>query len=119
MEESSLIVGHTYYRLAFADRDFTMPSVEPLVYLGSAEFDDGKNGHAFQEASSYIAFGSALTQAEPNEECAILVLGPAEVGRAILAVEVVAREVAAAAERAAALGHPSLPSQRARWDSAP
>ena len=34
MKASALIVGRTYFRLTFADRDLTMPGVEPLVFLG-------------------------------------------------------------------------------------
>ena len=119
MEETRLIVGRTYYRLTFADRDFTMPGVEPLVYLGWIELEDGKKGHAFQEAASYIRFGSALSQAEGNEECAVWIVEPSEIDSSILEVGTIAREVVAAANRAETLGHPSLPILRTGWKSAP
>jgi hypothetical protein len=33
--ERLVFLGRTYFRLTFADRDFTMPGVEPLVYVGA------------------------------------------------------------------------------------
>jgi hypothetical protein len=55
----------------FADRDHTMPSVEPLIYLGLAEREDGQSMHAFQDTVSCIRFGSALEHSEGNEMVAV------------------------------------------------
>jgi hypothetical protein len=60
MKASALTVGRTYYQLTFADRDQTMPGVEPLVFLGHVKFDGGGDAYAFQDTVSYVRFGSRL-----------------------------------------------------------
>ena len=52
MKTSALIVGRTYFRLTFADRDLTMPGVEPLIFLGEVMDDGGTRGFAFQDTAS-------------------------------------------------------------------
>ena len=58
VEASALEVGRTYYQLTFADRDMTMPGVEPWVFIGSVELEEGGSAFAFQDAGSYVRYGS-------------------------------------------------------------
>ena len=57
METSSLVVGQTYYRLAFADMDMTIPGLEPLVYIGVRESSKGELLPTFQDTISYTWVG--------------------------------------------------------------
>jgi hypothetical protein len=107
-----LEVGHTYYRLTFADRDLTMPGVEPLVYLGDAAPEGDVVPHIFQDTVSYSRFGSRLRMAQDHDEVLCYFVPPAEIGSCILTVQQVATEVAAAAHRAATLHNPIIPPPR-------
>ena len=111
---SELVVGRTYFRLTFADRDFTMPGVEPLVYVG--EFaEDGRRLLAFQDTVSYVRFGSRFEMSEPNDEIVLELVDPEAVGESILGVDAVAHKVTEAARRAEALGYPNLSIVRPGW----
>lgn len=112
MEEKDLTVGCTYYRLTFADRDLTMPGVEPLVYLGETSLESGRSMLVFQDTVSYVRFGSALGQSEENDEVMVHLIERAEIGSGVLDVDGVAQEVSAAAFRANNLGRPVLPVLR-------
>jgi len=103
-----LEVGHTYYRLTFADRDLTMPGVQPLVYLGDADPQDGQIPHIFQDTVSYVRFGSRLEMGRDHDEVFVYFVSPEEVGSGILNVQQVATAVSAAAQRAVALNSPKL-----------
>jgi hypothetical protein len=118
MEPSALVVGHTYYQLTFADRDLTMPGVEPLVFLGEVDSDDEGHAFAFQDTVSYVRFGSRLELSEDNEEIVVYFLSETDV-RSLRDVAMVASETAAAAERAESLGHPVLKVLRTGWKGAP
>ena len=74
MAKLKLEVGHTYYRLTFADRDRTMPGVEPLVYLGDADPTDGEVPHIFQDTVSYVLFGSRFDLAHDRDDIVIATL---------------------------------------------
>jgi hypothetical protein len=114
-----LEVGCTYYRLTFADRDLTMPGVEPLVYLGDADPENGEVPHIFQDTVSYSRFGSRLELSQDHDEVLVYFVSPKEIGSGILDVQQIASAVAAAAERAAALRNPKLPILRGGWSSVP
>lgn len=109
---ASLEIGRTYFRLTFADRDLTMPGVEPLVYLGDADSEDDEIPHIFQDTVSYSRFGSRLSMAHDHDEVLCYFVSPQEIGSCILTVEQVASEIAAAAQRAIALNNPVLPVPR-------
>jgi len=111
---SSLEVGRTYFRLTFADRDQTMPGIEPLVYLGDADPEDGEVPHIFQDTVSYSRFGSRLNMTHDHDEVLIYFVSFKEIGSAILNVQQVAAQVGAAAHRAIALNNPVLPTPRSR-----
>ena len=107
MKASTLILGRTYFRLTFADRDLTMPGVEPLVYLGEVTDDSGTHGFVFQDTVSFVQQGSGLEGDEQHEDIVLYFMPVSEVG-ALYDIEEVATEIAEAAKRAALLNHPAL-----------
>jgi len=115
MDTQSLVVGHTYYRLTFADRDLTMPGVTPKVFLGAVVLDDGSQAFAFQDTVSFVRFGSRLEMDEDRDGVAVSLLPDREVETEVLNIQAISREVAAAAARAAQLNDPTLPVLRTGW----
>jgi hypothetical protein len=107
MKASSLIIGRTYFRLTFADRDLTMPGVEPLVFLGQVTDEGGTDGFVFQDTASYVHFGSGLEGDEQHEEIVLYFMPESDIG-AMYDVEELAAEVSESARRAVALNHPPL-----------
>lgn len=107
MKASELAPGRTYFRLSYADRDLTMPAVEPIVYLSEVTDDDGKHGYVFQDTASYVRFGSGLEGDEQDEEIGLYFVPDDDLGTISNLAEV-AEEVTAASQRAASLGNPSL-----------
>ena len=107
MKASNLVTGRTYFRLLFADRDLTMPGVEPLVFLGEVTDDSGTRGFAFQDTSSYVQYGSGLEGDEQHEDIVLYFMPESEVG-ALYDVEELAAEVSESARRAVSLNHPAL-----------
>ena len=107
METSALVNGRTYYRLTFADRDLTMPGVEPLVFLKQATDADGTSGFVFQDTVSYVLHGSGLEGEEQHEDIDMYFMEE-ESARSLYGVEELALEIAVAAQRAVALNFPSL-----------
>lgn len=107
MKPSSLIAGRTYYRLTFADRDLTMPGVEPLVFLGEVSDDGGTHGFVFQDTASYVRFGSGLEGDEQHEEIGLYFMPDSDVG-AMYDIEELAAEIAESARRATEANHPVL-----------
>jgi hypothetical protein len=117
MKSSSLVAGRTYYRLTFADRDLTMPGVEPLVFLGQVTDDAGTEGFVFQDTASFVQFGSGLEGDEQHEEIILYFMPEADIG-AIYDIEELAAEVAESARRAVSLNHPSLKVLQPGWQGA-
>jgi hypothetical protein len=111
MKASSLIVGRTYFRLTFADRDLTMPGVEPLIFLGEVMEEGGSNGFVFQDTSSFVQLGSGLEGDEQHEDIAMYFMPESEIG-ALYDVKELAEEVGEAAKRAAELNYPQLETLR-------
>ena len=107
MKVSSLIVGKTYFRLTYADRDLTMPGVEPLVFVGQVTEEGGSSGFVFQDTGSYVQYGSGLEGDEQHEDIVMYFLPESEIG-ALYDIEEVAGEITEAARRAASLNHPRL-----------
>jgi len=81
-----LEAGRTYYRLTFADRDMTMPGVEPLVYLGDADASESEAPHIFQDTVSYVRFVSRLALSQDHEEISVHLIPHAEIGSSIIDV---------------------------------
>jgi hypothetical protein len=107
MKASTLAIGRTYFRLTFADRDLTMPGVEPVVYLGEVADVGGTQGFVFQDTSSYVQHGSGLEGEEQHEDIVLYFMAEADIG-ALYDVEELAVEVAESARRAVAQNHPKL-----------
>jgi hypothetical protein len=107
MKPSALVIGRTYFRLMFADRDLTVPRVEPLVFLGEVTEEGGTNGFVFQDTDSYVHHGSGLEGDEQHEDIVLYFLPESEVG-ALYDVEELALEVAESARRAVSMNHPVL-----------
>jgi hypothetical protein len=107
MKASTLVIGRTYFRLTFADRDLTMPGVEPLVFLGEVTDESGNHGFVFQDTVSYVQHGSGLEGEEQHEEIGLYFMPEADVG-AMYDVEELATEMAESARRAVSLNHPTL-----------
>lgn len=115
MKASELIVSRTYFRLTFADRDLTMPGVEPLVFLGEVMDDGGTRGFAFQDTASFVQHGSGLEGEEQHEDIALYFLPESEIG-ALYDIGELPAEIAGAAQRAASLNYPTLKPVRARGE---
>lgn len=116
MKASALVIGRTYFRLTFADRELTMPGVEPLVFLGQVTDDGGTPGFVFQDTVSYQRFGSGLEGDEQHEEIVLYFMPEGDIG-AMYDIEELAAEVAESARRAVALNHPALQVLRTGWES--
>ncbi len=111
MNPSSLVIGRTYFRVTFADRDLTMPGVEPLIFLGEVTDENGTHGFVFQDTASYIQHGSGLEGEEQHEEIGLYFMADSDIG-AVYDVEELAVEMAESARRAVSLNHPTLRSAR-------
>ena len=107
MKAAELVIGRTYFRLTFADRELTMPGVEPLVFLGEVTEEGGSNGFVFQDTASFVQYGSGLEGDEQQEDIVLYFMPPTEVG-ALYDVQELAEEVGEAAKRAAAANYPHL-----------
>lgn len=107
MSTPALVIGRTYFRLTFVDRELTMPGVEPLVFLGEVTEEGGSNGFVFQDTASYVQYGSGLEGDEQQEEVVLYFLPPTEIG-ALYDIEEIAKEMGEAAKRAAVANYPQL-----------
>jgi hypothetical protein len=107
MKAETLVIGRTYFRLTFADRDLTMPGVEPLVFLGEVTEEGGSNGFVFQDTASYVQYGSGLEGDEQHEDIGLYFMPPTEIGAMYSLLEL-AEEVSEAAKRAVAANYPTL-----------
>ena len=113
MNANTLIIGKTYFRLTYADRDLTMPGIEPLVYLGEVTDDGGTPGFVFQDTASFVQHGSGLEGDEQHEEIGLYFMPESEIG-GIYDIEEVAAEIAEASRRAITLNHPALKTLKRR-----
>ena len=60
-------IGRVYFQVTYEDREFTIPAVEPMIYLGvnilqpdALDEPDDQPRYAFQDTVSYSHFGSAI-----------------------------------------------------------
>ena len=111
MKASALISGRTYFRLTFADRDLTMPGIEPPDLRRASTALAGTRGFAFQDTASFVQHGSGLEGEEQDEEIVLYFLPESEIG-ALYEIDELTAEIAGAAERAASLNYPMLKSLR-------
>jgi hypothetical protein len=108
LETSALEIGRTYYQLTFADRDMTMPGVEPWVFIGPVELEEGGPAFAFQDSVSYVRFGSRLKLKSDHDEIRVYFL-PAREVEGLKDIHSILLAIAGAAERAKELSYPVLP----------
>jgi hypothetical protein len=113
MDASDLDRGQTYYRLTFADPDFTMPGVDPLVYVGVVQSEEGGEAYCFQDTVSFVRFGFA-TECKGNEELPVYFVPATELG-SIFSLKDIATEIQSARERAETLGYPRLRHLTGPW----
>lgn len=132
MNAKSLEVGVTYFRIAYADVDQTMPSVEPMVYVGMDIFGlpkDGVSRYYFQETSSIIRFGlGRLTEKSRVanssdadhrlDDCVERIFfghEEHEIGQVVVDLRALGEEIQMAIQRAQNLGIPRLQQAKGRW----
>ena len=115
----ALLVGKTYYRVTYADRDMTMPGIEPLVYIGDGKHSNGEPFHAFQDAVSYVRYGSRLSPgATDQDDLFVYFIPPGEIGEDIVGLTELAAVVQSSLDRAVSAGWPVLPVLRRGWSAA-
>jgi hypothetical protein len=114
MNGYALIPGRTYYRLTFADRDMTMPGVEPLVYIGRHD-SEGEMLHTFQDTISYTWVGRYPGPFRPdqNMEVSLYSMKDPE-AEGMLSFAEMLSEIKDLAARAERLGFPELQPARAK-----
>jgi hypothetical protein len=111
MTDLALVIGKTFYRLTFADRDMTMPHVEPLVYIGDGEHTDGDRFYAFQDTVSYVMFGSRFApDGRDRDDLSVYFIPPQEIGDSLVDLEQAVAQVQDCLIKARALGWPELPA---------
>lgn len=132
MNAKSLEVGVTYFRIAYADVDETMPSVEPMVYVGMDIFGSPKDGvsrYYFQDTSSIIRFGLGRMTEEPrvadasdadhrlDDDVERIFFGHQEheIGQVVVDLCALGEEIQIAIQRAQSLGVPRLQQAQGKW----
>jgi len=62
-----LQIGRAYFQVTYEDREFTIPAVDPMIYLGAdiLEVDPldeppGQPRYVFQDTVSFAHFGNAI-----------------------------------------------------------
>lgn len=108
MSPTDLKQGQAYYMLTFADRDWTIPGVEPMIYVGIDVLDSHKAGedshYCFQDTASYSRFGDAARYRGPanlaGEGAFIRSLSARQLGSDVFTLEGIIAEMHAAMARA-------------------
>ena len=114
-----LVVGKTYYRVTYADRDQTMIGVDPLVYLGDVTSSEGEVLHAFQDTVSYVRFGSRLDPvSEDCDEIEVCFIPHHEIGEDVVELEGVVAAAEESLKRQREAGFPVLPVLKQGWRAA-
>ncbi len=116
-----LEIGRTYYILTYADSDFTMPGVEPVVYIGKNAYmrclEDDRDTHQFQDATTYVRFGP-VTGTSETEFCRVEAFAEEELGVSVMSLEAIAEAIAKSLVKAEKLGEPVLSVSRGKWFTA-
>ena len=67
MSPQDLKIGRVYFQVTYEDWEFTVPAVDPMIYLGAdiLEIDPsdeppGQPRYAFQDTVSFSHFGNAI-----------------------------------------------------------
>lgn len=104
--------GEAYYMLTFADRDWTIPGVEPMIYVGVNVFDSHKAEaephYCFQDTVSFNRFGDATQYKGPanlaDEGASIRSFTTRQLTSDVFTLEGIIAEMQAARVRAGAKG---------------
>jgi hypothetical protein len=109
MTEHDLVVGQTYYWLTYADPDWTMPGLKPMVYVGRNLFGSATEAEQlyFQDTVSVVLSGLASAESFGGQ-AEVFPVSPSEVGRSMVTLQEAAKQVNAALSRAMSLGNPTL-----------
>ena len=111
-----LVVGRTYYRITYADKDLTMIGVDPRVYLGDVTTAEGELLHAFQDTVSYVRYGSRLDPgAEDREGLEVFFIPYYEIGEDVVELSGVVEAATASLKREREAGFPILPVLKEGW----
>ena len=112
MTEHDLVLGATYYRLTYADPDWTMPGVEPMVYIGKNIFGDAgaEEQFYFQDTVSVVLSGLATSE-HCDGDARLFPISLSELGESLLTLRGVITQVKAALSRSTSLGNPMLSKQ--------
>jgi hypothetical protein len=94
MKIEQLERGEAYYRLTYADPVLTIPSVEPMMYVGTNIFPDDDSGsviYYFQDTVSYLARGAATDLASsarhPEINIRVFPFSAREIGVAVVSLD--------------------------------
>jgi len=112
MTQHDLVVGATYYRLTYSDPDWTMPGVQPMVYIGKNIFGDAgaQDKLYFQDTVSVVLSGLATSE-HYDGDAQVFPLSSSELGQSMFTLREVAAQVNASLSRATSLGNPMLNSR--------
>ena len=115
--------GRTYYKITYADRDFTMPRVNPMVYIGKNAFvrcvENSRDTFQFQDTVSFVSYGYVMgTDSRHKEECRVEAFDEEQLGRDVTTLEGVARVVDEAISRSRKLNQPALTVAKGEWVTA-
>ena len=110
-----LEIGATYYAITYADPQFSMPGLKPMVYVGDNLFvDDSDTTHYFQDAASVLIFG-LVGEGNESTDCRVSSFSPNELDNSIVDIDGAAKLVANAAKRFKKLGSPKLKKASGNW----
>jgi hypothetical protein len=76
VSHQDLVIGRVYFQVTYEDREFTVPAVDPMIYLGpdllevdASDESPGQPRYVFQDTVSFSHFGNAIEyQGEANLE---------------------------------------------------
>ena len=108
-------VGKTYYYLTYADLGFTMPGLNPVVYVGKNIFgDEQEDKYYYQDTPSFTRFGLA-TESSNSSECFVQAISVNEHGNFVIEQHHLPSIINDAIERAEKLGFPKLKVCKGNW----
>lgn len=107
--------GVTYYRITYADSELSMPSVEPMVYIGTNIFDDEKEDTLyFQDTVSVVRFG-LLDEAPDTDEILVMNCLSQEFGSSMVHIDQLHKIISEASRTHRELGYPKLRKSEGNW----
>jgi hypothetical protein len=109
-------VGKTYYYLTYADPGFTMPGLDPVVYVGkNIVGDEQEDSYYFQDTPSFTRFGLVTESSNPLE-CLVQAISTNKFGSSVIEHHQLLGIVNGAIERAEKLGFPKLKVCKGNWE---